>query len=81
MNRTIRKLFSNTSSLVGIVLLFIFIIIAIFAPLIAPPLSENPYQIPRMSWDIAPQSPGFLMSDNITDIYTCLLYTSPSPRD
>ena len=70
MNRTLRKLFSNASSLVGIVLLIIFIIIALFAPLIAPPLSENPYQIPRMSWDIAPQSPGFLMSDNITDIYT-----------
>jgi len=70
MNRILRKLFSNASSLVGIVLLIIFIIIALFAPLIAPPLSENPYQIPRMSWDIAPQSPGFLMSDNITDIYT-----------
>jgi len=70
MNRTLRKLFSNASSLVGIVLLFIFIIIAILAPVIAPPLSENSYQIPRMSWDIAPQSPGFLMSDNIRDIYT-----------
>jgi len=70
MNRILRKLFSNASSLVGIVLLIIFIIIALFAPLIAPPLSENPYQIPRMSWDIAPQSPGFLMSDNIRDIYT-----------
>jgi len=70
MNRILRKLFSNASSLVGIALLFIFIIIAILAPLIAPPLSEDPYQIPRMSWDIAPQSPGFLMSDNIRDIYT-----------
>jgi len=72
MNRILRKLFSNASSLVGIALLFIFIIIAILAPLIAPPLSEDPYQIPRMSWDIAPQSPGFLMSDNIRDIYTVM---------
>lgn len=72
MNRILRKLFSNASSLVGIVLLIIFIIIALFAPLIAPPLSEDPYQVPRMSWDIAPQSPGFLMSDNIRDIYNTI---------
>jgi len=70
MNRILRKLFSNVSSLVGIVLLIVFIIIALFAPLIAPPLSDDPYQVPRMSWDIAPQPPGFLMSDNIRDIYT-----------
>ena len=69
MNRTIRKLFSNTSSLVGIVLLIIFIIIAVFAPMIAPPLSDDPYQIPRMSWEIPPQAPNFVMSDNIKDIY------------
>jgi peptide/nickel transport system permease protein len=69
MNRILRKLFSNASSLVGIVLLFVFIIIAILAPVIAPPLSEEPYQIPRMSWDVNPQPPGFSMSDNIRDIY------------
>ncbi len=69
MNRTVRKLFSNASSLVGIVLLFIFIIIAILAPVIAPPLSDDPYQVPRMSWDVNPQPPGFLMSDNVREIY------------
>jgi len=69
MNRTLRKLFSNASSLVGIVLLIIFIIIAVFAPVIAPPLSDDPYQVPRMSWDTAPQPPGFLMSDNMRNIY------------
>jgi peptide/nickel transport system permease protein len=69
MNRTIRKLFSNASSLVGIGLLIIFIIIAIFAPKIAPPLSDDPYQVPRMSWDVNPQAPGFIMSDNIKEVY------------
>jgi len=70
MNRILKKLFSNVSSLVGIVLLIIFIIIAVLAPVIAPSLSDDPYRIPRMSWDIAPQLPGFLMSNNIRDIYT-----------
>ena len=65
MNRTIRKLFSNVSSLVGIVLLIIFIIIAVFASKIASPLSDDPYRVPRMSWDVTPQAPGFHMSDNI----------------
>jgi len=69
MNRTIRKLFSNASSLVGIVLLIIFIIIAVFAPIIAPPLSDDPYQVPRMSWNVNPQAPGFIMSDNIREVY------------
>jgi len=69
MNRTVRKLFSNASSLVGIVLLFIFIIIALFAPIIAPPLSDNPYQVPRMSWDVNPQPPGFPISDDIREVY------------
>ena len=72
MNRTIRKLFSNGSSLIGIVLLFIFIIIALFAPKIAPPLSGDPYQIPRMSWDMVPQPPGFLMSDDMLNLYTVM---------
>jgi len=69
MNRTLRKLFSNAASLVGIVLLIIFVAIAILAPVIAPPFADDPYQIPRMSWDVNPQPPGFPMSDNIRDIY------------
>lgn len=69
MNRTLRKLFSNTTSLIGIILLIIFVTIAIFAPVIAPPLSEDQYLIPRMSWDINPQPPGSPMSDDIRDIY------------
>jgi len=69
MNRILRKLFSNATSLIGIILLIIFVTIAIFAPVIAPPLSEDYYQIPRMSWDINPQPPGSPMSGDIRDIY------------
>ncbi len=69
MNRTLRKLFSNATSLIGIILLILFVVIAIFAPIIAPPLSGDSYQVPRMSWDVNPQPPGSPMSDEIRDIY------------
>ncbi|MBC7320500.1 ABC transporter permease, partial [bacterium] len=72
MNRIIRKLLSNSASLVGLLLLLIFILIAIFAPYIAPPLFPNPYQIPRMSWDIEPQPPGFSITDDMRFIYESL---------
>ena len=69
MNRILKKLFSNATSLVGIILLIFFIIIDIYAPAINPPLSDDPYQIPRMSWDVDPQPPGSLMSDNMKEAY------------
>ncbi len=69
MKRVIKKLLSNTASLVGIVLLIFFIVIALLAPIIAPPLSDDPYQVPRMSWNVNPQPPGTPMSDNIREIY------------
>jgi len=69
MNRILRKLFSNATSLVGIILLAIFMLIAILAPIIAPPFADDPYIIPRMSWEIKPQPPGSLMSEDIRQIY------------
>jgi len=69
MNRIIKKLLSNTTSLIGLILLFIFVIIAVFAPSIAPPLFSDPYQIPRMSWDTEPQPPGFPISDDMRFVY------------
>ncbi|MFO7889196.1 MAG: ABC transporter permease [bacterium] len=69
MNRIIKKLLSNSTSLIGLILLFIFIVIAIFAPYIAPPLFPDPYQIPRMSWDTEPQPPGFPMADDMRFVY------------
>ena len=69
MDRILKKLFSNITSLIGIILLIFFIIIAIFAPVITPPLYDDPYQVPRMSWDVDPQPPGSLMSDNMKEAY------------
>jgi len=56
----VRQLVRNPLSLIGIILIVIFIIIAIFAPLIAPtPEShqDRPYMIPRDGYRAAPEPP------------------------
>jgi len=55
-----RQLAKNPLSLAGLVIIGIFIIIAIFAPLIAPAPEGhlNPYMIPRDSFWAAPQPPN-----------------------
>lgn len=80
MVRIIKKLLSNTTSLIGLILLFVFVLIALFAPYIAPPLFESdPYQIPRMSWDVEPQPPGFPISEEMIFVYESL--GQPIARD
>jgi peptide/nickel transport system permease protein len=55
-----RQLAKNPLSLAGVVIIVIFIVIAIFAPLIAPtPAGQsNPYMIPRESYGSTPQPPS-----------------------
>ncbi len=50
----------NPLSIIGVTLIFIFVVIAIFAPLIAPPPEGhvNPYQIPRDGFSPVPQAPS-----------------------
>jgi len=79
MNRIFRKLISNTASLIGLLLLLVFILIAVFAPYLAPPLFPDSYQIPRMSWDVEPQPPGFPISDDMRFVYESL--GKPVTRD
>jgi peptide/nickel transport system permease protein len=57
---TARQLAKNPLSLTGVVIIVIFIIIAIFAPLIAPtPAGQlNPYMIPRDGYWAEPEPPG-----------------------
>jgi len=56
----LRQLAKNPLSLVGLIILFIFIILAIFAPLIAPPPEGhyNHYMIPRDGYSAQPQPPS-----------------------
>ena len=56
---TARQLTKNPLSLVGIILIFIFVILAVFAPLIAPaPEFRNPYLIPRDGYSAEPEPPS-----------------------
>jgi len=58
--RTIRQLLRNPLSVVGIVLLLFFVVIAAFSPLLArpEPYQLSPYQIPRDGFWQAPRDPG-----------------------
>jgi peptide/nickel transport system permease protein len=56
---TARQLIRNPLSLVGIILILVFAIIAIFAPLIAPPEGyRDAYMIPRDGYSATPQPPS-----------------------
>ncbi len=43
----------------GFILIGLFILIAIFAPVIAPPVGNDPYKIPRDGFSGEPQTNGY----------------------
>jgi len=55
----VKRLLQNKISLLGILIIAFFIIVAVFAPWIAPPRDpDDPYLIPRAGWSIEPQPPS-----------------------
>jgi len=59
-SRTLRKLLSNPSSMLGLVLVVGFIFVAILAPSICPPSDPAyAYMIPRDSFETEPKPPSF----------------------
>jgi len=69
--RTMRKIFRNPSAVLGFALLIFFVIVAIFAPLIAEPINpmmlddngnpmklDDPYVMPIITWSSAPVPPS-----------------------
>jgi peptide/nickel transport system permease protein len=60
VKKTLRKFVRNPTSVLGLVLVVMFVIIAIFAPLIAPPLprQRDPYAIPRDGFAMEPRPPS-----------------------
>jgi len=56
--RLVRGLVTNPLSILGMIIMALFILVAVFAPAIAPPLTDDPYTIPREGYSETPRSPG-----------------------
>lgn len=57
--RVFRGLFKTAASITGVGLIFLFVIVALAAPVLAPPLNSNdPYIIPRDGFKTQPRPPG-----------------------
>ncbi len=55
----VRALFKNPTSVAGMVLITAFALVAIFAPMIAPPVTpENPFRVPRDGFNAEPVAPS-----------------------
>jgi peptide/nickel transport system permease protein len=58
--RLVRGVFTNPLSVTGLIIVSIFVLVAIFAPLLAPPVegTYNPFLIPRDGYGPEPKPPG-----------------------
>ena len=57
--RMFKGLVTNPISVIGIILLTFFIVVALAAPVLAPPTqNQDPYQIPRDGYGAVPKPPG-----------------------
>ena len=66
--RIIKGLSKTPASIVGFILISIFILIAIFAPVIAPPVDDDPFKIPRDCFSGQPRPPGSEWKKNVPEI-------------
>jgi peptide/nickel transport system permease protein len=68
--RIIRGLVRTPISVVGLILILMFFLVAIFAPLLAPPTNSrvNPYMIPRDGFSSTPKEPGTVWNRNAPPI-------------
>lgn len=58
-NRIFKRILRNKASLAGFALVSFFVLVAVFAPLLAPAANaRNPYQLPRSSYEVTPQPPS-----------------------
>ncbi len=69
-----KQIIKNKNSLVGLIIVALFFLIAIFAPILAPVQNKNnPYQMPQASFQVNPTAPNaqnlFGTTENQYDIY------------
>ena len=57
--RILKRIYKNKTSLCGLILVALFALTALFAPLLAPVENKNnPYQLPQTGYQIEPQAPS-----------------------
>ena len=73
--RIVKGLLKTPASIMGFILIGLFILVAVFAPAIAPQVGNDPYRIPRDGFSGEPQPMGSEWNKNVPDIpfwYTAL---------
>ncbi|HNW94829.1 MAG TPA: ABC transporter permease [Anaerolineaceae bacterium] len=66
--RILKGLVKTPASIIGMIFIAIFILVAIFAPVIAPPVGNDPYKMPRDGFVGEPKDPGSPWKKNVPDI-------------
>jgi len=66
--RVVQGLLKTPASILGFILIALFILIAIFAPVLAPPASSDPYKIPRDGFSSEPQGMGTPWTRNVPPV-------------
>lgn len=66
--RIVKGLVKTPASIMGFSLIFLFVLIAIFAPVIAPPVGKDPLKIPRDGFSAEPKPMGSEWKKNVPDI-------------
>lgn len=66
--RIVKGLLKTPASILGFILIGIFVLVAIFAPVIAPPVGKDPYKIPRDGFGGEPKPMGTEWKKNVPDV-------------
>jgi peptide/nickel transport system permease protein len=62
--RILKGLLRTPASIIGFTLIGLFILVAVFAPLIIPPVGSDAYKIPRDGFSSQPKAPGSVWTKN-----------------
>lgn len=66
--RIIKGLLRTPASIMGFTLIGLFVLVALLAPVIAPPVGNDPYKIPRDGFSGEPKAPGTEWKKNAPDL-------------
>ena len=66
--RILKGLLKTPASIMGFTLIGLFILIALLAPVIIPPVGKDPYKIPRDGFSSEPKAIGSAWTRNVPDV-------------